>query len=229
MPFCETPCDVGQYCNAKNACVAEPQTLPVGPLTLSGLGEDQILTPSNTGRYTNRGTLPFPLRPDFSEGGVTWAEPVAGTNTMTVALVEALQGVPETVALSETDGLTLQWAPGTMATFVEVIVGVNNHGGTGAGARIRCLGEDQGNIVIPVELTDALVARGTSGFPTVSITRLVATKSTNTDGNPERCIDFVSQSQSVIDLRVPGLTSCSTEDECPDGQTCQLDLTCQPS
>ncbi len=68
----------------------------------------------------------------------------------------------------------------------------------------------------------AMIDQGFSGFPTVVLTR----RSGEAVDTAVGCVELAVQSVGVLDVAIDGLTSCSDDMDCPDGQRCQVDLTC---
>jgi hypothetical protein len=104
--------------------------------------------------------------------------------------------------------------------MMHLVLSIANHGGTPG--QIECEVPDTGEFTFPLSLTDALLTLGYSGFPAVWLTRRTATSVENQLG----CIQFIVQSKAGLDIAIPGLTSCSDDTDCPDGQGCGPDLTC---
>jgi hypothetical protein len=82
--------------------------------------------------------------------------------------------------------------------------------------------EDDGELVIAADLVTQLVDRGVAGFPTVTVTR----RSVDSTMIAPGCVELEIGAQVIREVAIPGLSSCSNERPCPDGQTCQSDLTC---
>ena len=72
------------------------------------------------------------------------------------------------------------------------------------------------------QLTDQLLALGASGFPRVVLVRETVDSLVTAVG----CVEFRVQSAAVLDVEIPGLISCSFDEDCPEGQICRPDLTC---
>ena len=102
---------------------------------------------------------------------------------------------------------------------ISVRVDISHHGGI-KGA-IECEGPDNGSLEIAATLVDKLKALGVSGFPKIDISR----KATGT--HPDVHVDLTIESTVEKSLTIPGIISCTGDDECPTGQTCKQDLKCQ--
>lgn len=221
--FCEPACAVGTTCGP-DGCVPLPTAVSVGDVTVDGLLAPVALTAGPpVFFYTFRGNLPHP----GFEGGAGLSLSAAG-----VAPVEAFslvgQGVVNLVPEADAVGLalgqpvSLRWAPpaGETAARVRIDLNIANHGGTPA--RIECIAPDTGAFDLPVALTDQLLGLGASGFPRVILVRETVDSAATAVG----CVDFRVQSAAVLDVTIPGLISCSFDEDCPMGQICRPDLTC---
>lgn len=227
--FCEPSCGVGETCS-EDGCIAQPANIDVGPVTVDGL----TAAVSLEGRppvyfYTFRGDLPHP---GFAEGdpialagaGIEGAE--SGIDIPPFALrgegVAALEVMGDTLPLDEGEDAALRWTPPAAEGPGQMHIELNiaNHGGTPA--RIECITADDGEFAIPAVLVDRLLGLGASGFPSVALTRRTVDRA----DLPMGCVELRVQSTSVLDVAIEGLISCSFDEDCPDGQTCQPDLTC---
>ena len=97
---------------------------------------------------------------------------------------------------------------------------INHHGSSVAW--IDCRVPDTGSAEIPVKLVDELIALGVTGFPTLTFTR----RSIGSDDNELGCINFLASSEIALPVTVPGVTSCSSDEDCPEGETCLPELIC---
>ena len=227
--FCEQGCAVGETCGP-DGCIAQPANIDVGPVTIDGLTADVELE----GRapvyfYTFRGDLPHP---GFAAGdpialtgeGITGAE--SGIDIAPFELrgegIAPLEVDSDSLPLDAGQDATLRWiAPATAGPGqMHIELNIANHGGTPA--RIECITDDDGEFAIPAVLVDRLLSLGASGFPSVALTRRTVDRA----DLPVGCIELKVESTSVLDVEIEGLVSCSLDDDCPEGQTCQLDLTC---
>jgi hypothetical protein len=115
------------------------------------------------------------------------------------------------------------WEPseaGTANVAVYIDVTVNPHGATTGW--IECVVEDDGEFEVPAELVTELVDLGLSGFPSASLGR----RSTDGVQAEPGCIDLRISSEITLDLEVDGLISCTTDADCPEGQSCSVELAC---
>ncbi|MCB9547055.1 MAG: hypothetical protein H6706_14550 [Myxococcales bacterium] len=222
--FCDPACAVGTSCGEGGACVAQPQAVDVGGVTVTGLeGPVAMAASAPVWFYTFRGSLPHP---GFLGGAAVRLEAAGAGEVAPFSLrgqgVDALVPAGATVDLAAGQPFVLRWeaAAEGRAGRIHVDLNIANHGGTPA--RIECTVPDTGEFQVPQALTDALVGLGASGFPRVILTRRTVDSAQTAVG----CVDFEVRSAAVIDVNIPGLISCSFDDDCPEGQICRPDLTC---
>lgn len=219
--FCEPACGPNQVCSA-DGCIDAPANVSVGPITVDGLANAVEMTAMPPVFFYNyRGDLPDP---PYAMGALIRARSDGGDYEpfdLSVVGVERLVLDGDTVPLNMGEPAILNWTA-AMGDGTEVHIDLNiaNHGGTPG--RIECTVPDTGNFAVPSELVDALLMNGFSGFPTAILTR----RSIQSADIDLGCVQFESKSTAVFDLQIDGLTSCSNDDDCPEGQICQPDLTC---
>jgi hypothetical protein len=73
-------------------------------------------------------------------------------------------------------------------------------------------------------MVDRLLELGVAGFPTIILTRVASGSAVS--GGPEN-VDFIVQQYVERAVEIDGLVSCNDSKLCPEGQTCQSDLTCK--
>jgi hypothetical protein len=219
--YCEGGCESGYTCDVGGECVPYPSNVSLGQVWIEGLSAS-VAMPSiePTKVYNFNGELPHPA---FSAADpVELYAPGQGGLSMIAYGVEPLVTSMWSMDLVRGSASQLSWTPGASDTDVRVRVAVDiaNHGGVPA--QIRCDVPDIGSLQIPSALVDALLDVGYSGFPSVKMSRQSADVVTGEHG----CIDLVVQSQLALPVEIPGLTSCSGDDDCPDGLSCLDDLSC---
>ncbi len=224
--FCPDGCGAGEVCGNAGQCVAEPVGMSVGTVTIAGLRADISMEASApVFFYSHRGELPHPAAAEgdsvvlrASGGDLVPAFALAGTG------IAELESAMETLELAEGSAAEISWIPGADANTAEMLIELNiaQHGGTPGW--ITCAVPDTGSATIPEALVTSLVQRGFSGFPSLSLQR----RSVDSELFATGCIEFALQSQRTFEVSLPGLTSCSSTEDCPEGQSCQPDLTCGP-
>ena len=222
--FCDPACPGGQTCDATGACIDAPRNISVGAVTIAGLASPVTMEGNPpVFFYTNLGELDHP---GFAEGdelhltaaGADAVSPFS-LDTRGVAPLELLG---DTAVLNTDAPVLIQWTAPALTELATVHIDLNiaQHGGTPG--RIECAVPDTGEFELPVTLSNQLLASGYSGYPSVIVTR----RSADAVDTELGCIDWHVQSAGALAVEIPGLTSCSIDDDCPAGQTCQGDLTC---
>ncbi len=220
--FCDPPCAAGETCGVDGDCVTSPTNQEQGTVEVIGLSGDVVMEPiPPTQVYNFNGNIPYP---PFAPGDPIelYANRVGAGFSMIAHGVERLELLQDAVNLASGQTSSLSWTPPSSVVDSRVAVSVNiaNHGGIPA--RIECYAEDDGTLDIDSSLVTGLLDVGFSGFPSVTMTR----HSSDTTQLPEGCVQFVVQSEVVLPALIPGLISCSDDDDCPQGQSCLPDLTC---
>jgi hypothetical protein len=222
--FCDPPCVPGETCGESGDCIPYPLSQNVGTVTITGMEETVTMTPLEPGNfYTNPGTLPHPA---FNEGADITLETDGGDYTPFTLKgrgLTALTSHLETALLESDSPLVLQWdlpLDETNPTQVYLELNIALHGGTPAW--IACDVPDTGAFSISASMVTQLVALGYSGYPQVELVRRTIDAIDMALG----CVEFEVLSSLVLPIEIPGLISCSQDEDCPEGQTCQSDLTC---
>ena len=222
--FCDPACDSGLVCGLGGLCVPEPLGISVGTVTVAGLQDPVEMTASApVFFYSHRGSL---ANPGFAESDEVVLTATGDAEIEAFALggrgIAALATELETVELAEGQAVALTWTPpgDAEAGSIRLELNIAQHGGTPGW--IECEVPDTGSFTIPLALTDALVGRGFSGFPSLTMERA----SEDSEELSVGCVQFLLRSQIALGVTIPGLTSCSDDMDCTDGETCQADLTC---
>jgi hypothetical protein len=219
---CDPQCGSGRTCGP-DGCIPTPRTHSVGTVTITGLAQELVLTPSSVRRYSPSSVLPYPPYEEgaaielVTEGGDYASFTLGGRG---VALLEVAGGE---IVVDSDQPVPLRWtaARSDDAARVFIEVDIAHHGGIAA--RIECDVDDDGAFEIPADLVTELVARGVAGFPTITLTR----RSVDSAMIEPGCVELEVGARVIREVMVPGVTSCSNERPCPAGQTCQdADLTC---
>ena len=223
-PFCDPECVPGQVCS-EAGCVAIPGVSDVGTVVVSGLAEALELSPTRSKYYQ---AIDLPEAGTLI--GVEASEAPLSGRTLRAVAVAPLETELKSVHLEPGMPVEVRWKPASAseatpdAIAVELELNLTNHGGnTGS---IVCRTNDSGELALPVALTDALYHLGVTGFPSLTIARQSA-DALDTDLG---CVDLTVGSEAPLGVEIPGVVSCSTVGsgaECPDGQTCGVDLICE--
>jgi hypothetical protein len=222
--FCDPACTSGTTCDETGNCVPYPRNISVGTLRLEGLSAPVSMDPIVPSLiYFFTGDLPHP---GFNTGDrielyASGVDDYAAFSMLAYG-VSPLEVSQTEMALIADQPSSLSWTPSAseIEQRIRVQVSIANHGGIPA--RIECDTLDNGTLELPSSLVNALLNVGYSGFPSVKVTRQSSDTSITLDG----CADFTVQSSVTLPVRIPGLVSCSSDDDCPEGQSCLSDLTC---
>ncbi len=228
VPFCTLSCGNDAACVEDETCAPYPESLEAGDIAVDGVGTMDgatmfTMTPVAENYQPPAGTLL--AYPGVVEGAAITLSAAGGA-------VEAFEldapGVApllldnDDIMLDPELDLVLGWAPAAepTASRVHVELDVSHHGGTKG--KIECEIDDAGELTIASTLVASLLELGVAGFPSIVVRR----ESTGWTNVAVGRIDLVVSSHVERIVSIEGLTSCSSDDDCPDGQTCQTDLTC---
>lgn len=220
--FCDPICGSSEACAAGGSCIAYPRSRSVGDVQIAGLAAEVSMSPSASNYYEPLAVVPYP---GFGEGADIQLDAQGGDYaafTLFGQGVRALSLADGEITVAREQPVNLRWAaqdaPGSARIHVELDVA--HHGGTLA--RIECEAADTGALDVPAALVTQLLDRGVAGFPAVLVSRRTVDSIAIAPG----CVEFVVSSEVARQVTVPGVVSCSAVYPCPDGQTCQVDLTC---
>lgn len=229
VPFCNEPCGGSAVCVEDDTCQPYPAAHSAGDVTVTGLNLESgaaslVMSPTANNYQPPAGTkLGYP---PADEGQVVRFE--ASGDYFSAFTVEAkgvspLELLNETIELDPGQPVQLEWtAPGQDGiSKLHVKLDISHHGGTKG--MIECNVEDTGSLDVPASLVKQLLDLGVAGFPTIIVTR----KSVGSTTIPPGRIDLTVSSQIEQAVVIAGLTSCNDDSQCPEGQTCQSDLTCK--
>jgi hypothetical protein len=224
---CNPACDAtSQVCAEGNQCLPQPVARDLGKVTVRGLLVPLELEPNRvTKAYANPASAPLP-QPGF-EPGASLHLSSSGGDYAPIALrgwgVSLLEGVTNPIALRAGQELALSWQPPADPgpARVHLNLNINHHGSTSSW--IECDVEDVGSAHIPGALVDALLARGQSGFPTLTVTR----RSVSSTRIEPGCIELAVSSESVSDVELENFQSCSSLVKCGPGKSCGPEFFCQ--
>ncbi len=129
----------------------------------------------------------------------------------------------QTVQLATGSDVNLTWSAGseTVGARIAVDIDISHHGGLRG--QIICDTDDDGALTIASPLVDKLISLGVSGYPSIRVTRAKTGSALINAGR----VDLVVSSTTERSVTIPGLTSCSGDEDCQTGETCQDDLQCK--
>jgi len=227
-PFCDPACESGDTCDFNGECITYPSNQDLGVVDVLGLPKPvkmEAVVPGNT--YFNT-SLPHPA----FEGGELIELQMPGGTYGPVILFGV--GVEELIATDQEEwadkvwrvesgnDLVVNWEPPTGAVVrseVTLRINIDQHGTSPSS--VYCTFEDDGEGVVPASVVQQLVEVGVSGFPSGVLKRRTADMTDAGDG----CTDFEISSRREAGLvDVIGYTPCISSSDCPDGQTCNLEL-----
>lgn len=226
-PFCEEPCGAA-VCVEDDQCMDYPRAVSVGTVTLEGVrtsgGDNGMSVEPVAESYQWAGDpLPYPAFQEGAAVSLTASGDGRGTSfSLAAAGIAPLLLETQSVELSAETDVVLRWtaAAESNASTVRVELDVSHHGGTRG--LIECHGEDDGELVLSGSLVAQLLELGVAGFPSITVTRQAVGSAVISLGR----VDLVLRSQAERDVTIPGLVSCTSDEDCDDGQTCQTDMTC---
>jgi len=228
IPFCDPSCGSSSVCVDDVQCEPYPTAVAAGAVRVEGLhtqdGDTAFSMEPIAGSYQPPGgaSLAYPPCPEgnaitFTAAG-TASVPGFSVTAVGIAPLEVLN---ETVELAG-EPVLLRWTPPGAAgeSTISVSFDVSYHGGSKG--KVVCECSDAGALEVPASLLDQLQALGTAGFPKVEIARR-----TSGTTDPPAQVDLVIESMVTRFLDIPGLVSCNEDGDCPQGQVCGGDFTCQ--
>jgi hypothetical protein len=215
-PFCTEPCTGGAKCTADDTCTAQPKMLDVGPVVLSGLG-DELTMEAIAGNYQSP-TLPAEV---CEEGApVSLDSSNLSMESPCIARLELTTEAP--IAVITGKSVDLAWTPPTSDadSRVKIHLDIAHHGGKKG--EINCDVADTGSFSMPEELVTQLVSLGLAGYPDITLERYSAAADAR---SPMIQLRIGSLVRRDVDT---GVVSCDEDSQCESGQTCDTaDRTCK--
>ena len=220
-PFCDPSCESGDTCDFDGNCITYPANQDLGTVTVLGLAEAvemEAVVPGNT--YFNT-SLPHPA---FSGGDLIELQMPAGTYgpiTLFGVGVEELSANDTEWRVESGTDLIVSWGAPTgdvVRSEVTLRINIDQHGTSPSS--VYCTFEDDGEGTVPASIVQQLVEVGVSGFPSGLLVRRTADKADAGEG----CTDFEVSSHREVSVDVIGYTPCISDLDCPEGQTCILEL-----
>lgn len=223
--FCDPACASDQTCDENGMCIPYPVGQDLGEVTIAGLKDPVSMTARSPAfNYNFTGML---QNPGLDEGDRVTLSAAGGTGDAFTLVAEGIAPLmvhESELALEDGQPATMTWDPPAQGGRSRLLATLNIslHGGNPV--RIECDFDDTGSLEIPADLISELLGYGYSGFPAITLVRQTSDSLDHSLG----CVDFrVISTANRLPVVIAGLTSCTTNDECPMGQTCQEDLTCQ--
>lgn len=231
MSGCDLLVPSNATCDA--GCPASPTLDGVGALHVHGLkasdgGTDIEIDPTGSMQNFYSGpTLldPFPpcaegstVSVDAAGAGTISAFSISGAKCIAPLVLTGPDPIPLVNAQKTPIGGALSWTPPAQGgnSKIQVLLEVSHHSGTQYG-QINCTVSDTGSFTIPQKLIADLIALGTGGYPTITISRVSTATST---AHPGVQLVITSGTDRSVDT---GVVSCGAngDNTCPSGKTCQ--------
>ena len=227
-PQCNPAClPSSEVCGADNSCRPRPVARDLGTVTVRGLlAPVQMRANDVTKGYSNPAAPRLP-HPGF-EPGADLRLSSSGGEYAPIQLrgwgVTLLEGVNNPVQVRAGQPVVVTWqAPETAGPArVHLNLNINHHGSNSEW--IECDARDEGRAEIPAGLVDELLARGQTGFPTLTATRRTVSSIVIEPG----CVELLVSSEVTSDVSLDNFTSCSNAADCAPGQSCRpFELYCE--
>ena len=223
--FCDPTCASGTTCGNAMSCVPAPANQSVGAVSVSGLAVPLTMMPSAVNSYTNPASPELP-HPGFSEGASIVLSATGGAYSpfeLEGRGVTELSLEGEILTVVRGEALTVRWtAPGEAnGQLVHLTLEFNRHGGTPSW--LECDAPDTGSFDVPAGLLVTLLDLELSGWPTLSAVRRTVDSTELSAG----CVELRVASGVTVDVALPGIISCDTENPCLPPQECQANLLCE--
>lgn len=228
---CNPDCGSGSLCVDLNKCQLEPDAIGVGTVTFTGFkaaaGGAAAVAMNPTSATILNYQLPSEPRlafPPSGEGELVTLQAAgsadAGPFSLSAKGIAPLVVPEDTLVLADGAPLNLQWTKaGVAGSRMWIEVNITNHGAHAG--KISCETDDDGSLVVAGNLVDGLKALGVSGFPTVDLTRISRGTGAGTG------VELVFESKVTREISIPGVISCSSDEDCPTGKTCSGLMVCQ--
>jgi hypothetical protein len=225
VPFCSPGCGGTAVCAEDGLCVPYPKAQNVGRVQVSGLGGSAFGMDPIGGSYQPGAGVSLPY-PPFAGAAPVAVSAAGGAAIAAFSVasrgIKPLQ-VPGTFSLADGQPLPVTWTPPADpgGTRLEIKLDISHHGGTKG--KIECDSDDDGALTIPAAQVSQLLSLGVAGFPTIVISRVAG----GATGTPQGRVTLRVVSGLELAVDIPGLHSCTANEDCPTGQSCQSDLSCK--
>ncbi len=229
FPFCDPACASGETCVVGDTCRADPAPLSAGAVTFEGLdtaeggvsfsispigGKQNYLLPASV-------EVAYPPAAEGSPIALTSEGGEFGPLHIESAGISPLEVLADEVPIGLDQEIPLEWTPpgADAKSRMGINLEISHHGGRKG--QIVCDTADTGSYTISAPLVTELIQLGYAGFPTIKFSRKV----TGTSDAPHQ-VELTVVQHVALPIVIDGLISCSTDDDCSDGETCQPDRSC---
>ena len=226
VPFCNTPCGGSAVCVADDTCQDYPTAHGVGTVTVTGVhtsdGQSSFTMTPIANNYQPTTGLAYPPFADGDALTVSAAGDFFPAFSLSSKGIAPLALTSSLFALKTGQAFDLAWTKGAAGnSTIHVKLDISHHGGSKG--QIECDTDDSGLLSISAALITQLLNLGVAGYPSVIVTRQAVGATTISAGRVELVVSSVVEQAVTVD----GLTSCTDDDDCPSGESCQTDLTCK--
>jgi hypothetical protein len=221
--LCQPSCGSSAVCADTNTCKPYPNPVAVGTVTLTGIGASPISMDVIAGNYQPKAGTMLPYPPCAEGDTVELAADGGGHGAFELAAkcIAPLE-FPGPITYQRGAPLKVTWkAAAASSGPIALKLDLSHHGGSKG--ELDCEIADNGSFDVPAALMDRLVDLGVAGFPTISLTR----SSVGAGSGKASHVQLNISSPQERPVVIPGLTSCSENEDCPSGKTCQTDRTCK--
>lgn len=222
VPFCNPGCGGGAACVEGGTCIRYPNPVSLGPVHVEGLDGGALDLAEVAGNYQPTARIPYPPLPEGAKveitapGGALGPLHLESVGIAPLELTSRVQPVPG-------QPLALTWKPPARSDIgrIEITMDLSHHGGSKG--KLECDVADTGALDIPAGQITALMEFGIAGYPTVVVSRVASGGATTRLGRAT--LRVVASVERAVEIE--GLRSCTSNEQCPAGMTCQVDLKCK--
>jgi hypothetical protein len=216
-------------CVAGDMCIPEAQPVNIGPVNVSGLmteegtSEFSISPLGSKSNYLPPASITLVYPPAEDGAAVTLSGEVEGSPlTIETSGISPLSIDLEEVPIGGDEDVVVTWnAPGSNSkSEMELLIDISHHGGVKG--KVICNTADDGEHTIPAAILNDLIDLGVAGFPTITFHRMAR----GVSAAPHE-IAFRVEQNVQIPVAIDGLVSCTFPEDCPEGESCQVDRSCR--
>jgi len=220
-PFCDPSCDPGETCDLSGTCVPYPESQDLGQVGIEGLSSAVDMAPVEPGNtYFDTSLSNPPWTPGDALTLTTEGGAFESSTLHTLAPDELALGA-STWELTPGQDFGVSWSAPSSGATTEVVLElrIDQHGATPAS--LECVFPDTGSGNVASDTLDVLIDAGLTGFPAGALKRRTIDHANIGSGG---CMEFIASSSRHPHVEVRGYTPCRSDEECPEGQTCNEEL-----
>jgi hypothetical protein len=229
VPFCSQPCGGSAVCVEDETCKDYPIAHSAGKVTAKGFRtaagptEFTMSPVANSYQLPAGVSLPYPAFDEGQELSLSASGEYYSAFSLKAPGISPLVLLNDSIVIETGKAVKLSWTPPGKAGIskIHVKLDISHHGGTKG--MIECDADDTGSLDLPASLLGQLTDLGVAGFPSIIVSRRATGSATIAPGR----VDLIVSSDVEHAVEIPGVTSCTDSSQCPNGQTCQADLTCK--